>query len=119
MPKEGALSRVFSEIKRRISRKDAAAFFICLLAVLAVHFYAFTNKLINHDDLCEMFGGVSFLPSGRWLLNPIIKLTGRISAPMLNGLVGSIFLALTILTVARVLGVRGDDHRRPPAAPAG
>ena len=106
MPEESALSRVFSEIKRRISRKDTAAFFICLLAVLAVHFYAFTNKLINHDDLCEMFGGVSFLPSGRWLLNPVIKLTGRISAPMLNGIVGSVFLALTILTVARVLGVR-------------
>lgn len=106
MSQKGALDAVLDWLKKKISRRDAAVFGLSFLIALAVHFYAFTNKLLNHDDLSELFGGGSLLASGRWLLDPLIRLTGRVSMPMLYGLVGSAFLALTVLTVIRVLGIR-------------
>lgn len=106
MTDNGALGALTDGLKKRVSRRDAAVFAMSFLIAAAAHLYAFTNKFINYDDLCEMFAGVSMLPSGRWLLHPVIKLTGRVSMPMVCGLVGSAFLALTVLTVLRTLRVR-------------
>lgn len=101
-----ALGSVCARIKKHISRRGVLLFAMSYFIIVAVHLFAFTNKLINHDDLSELLGGGSLLASGRWLLNPVIKLTGRVSMPTVYGLAGSAFLALTVLTVVYVLRVR-------------
>lgn len=106
MSDNSALGALSSRIKRLVSRRDAAVFLTALLIIAAVHGYAFTNKLINHDDLSELFAGESLLSSGRWLLDPVMRLTGRISMPAVYGLMGSAWLALTVCVVARVLRIR-------------
>ncbi len=107
MAEKGALGALTGRLKKHIDRHDAAVFAMSFLIALAVHLYVFTNKLLNHDDLSELFGGGTLLGSGRWLLNPVMKLTGRISMPVVYGLAGSALLALTVLTVLRTLRVRG------------
>lgn len=106
MPDKSALGALSARAKKLVSRRDAALFTMSFLLILAVHYFAFTNKLINHDDLSELFSGGSLLASGRWLLNPVLKLMGRVSAPAVYGPAGSALLALTALTVIRVLRIR-------------
>ena len=36
--------------------QDRAPFFTALLAGLAAHGYAFSNKLVNHDEIESLFG---------------------------------------------------------------
>lgn len=106
MDRESALGAVFAAVRRKISKRDALVFLTALLLALGIHLFAFTNKLINHDDLSEMFAGASFLPSGRWLLDPVLKLTGRFSSPAVNGIVGSVWLALAVVFTVRIFDIR-------------
>lgn len=106
MPDGSALGALTDKLKKRIDRRDVAVFAMSFLLAFGIHLYSFTNKLLNQDDIFELFGGGTLLGSGRWLLNPVMKLTGRVSMPVVYGLAGSVLLALTILTVIRVLRVR-------------
>ncbi len=106
MEKESALGAVLAAARRRIQKRDALVFLAALLLALGIHLFAFTNKLINHDDLSEMLAGGSLLASGRWLLHPFLKLTGRFSSPVVNGLAGSAWLALAAVFTVKVFDVR-------------
>ncbi len=106
MEKESALGAAAAAVRKKVSKRDVIVFLSALALVLVIHLFAFTNKLINHDDLSEMFTGGSFLPSGRWLLDPVLKLTGRFSSPLVNGVVGSMWLALAVVFTVRLFRMR-------------
>ena len=73
---------------------------------LISHLYMFTNKLPNHDDVGHTFVANYGTQSGRWFLPTVLKLDGDFSTPLLIGILGLLFLAVTACLVASILRVR-------------
>lgn len=73
---------------------------------LISHLYMFTNKLPNHDDVGHTFSADYGTQSGRWFLPTVLKLDGDFSIPLLNGILGLLFLAVTACLVAAILRIR-------------
>ena len=85
-----------------------APFFTAFFAGLAAHGYAFTNKLINHDDIESLFGKGATVTSGRWGLEAIKILFPDWSMPWIYGL-----LSLLMISAAACLMLQILDLRRP------
>lgn len=107
MENSGALGAVLTEVRRRIPRRDLAVFCGSLCTAFLVHLYGFTHKFVNHDDINELYYSVSSgLESGRWLLGTVEKVWGCVSSPGVMGLLGAVWLALTVVLVVRIFRVR-------------
>lgn len=58
--------------------------------------YAFANKLVNWDDLCNLFSKGATLIGGRWGLELTQYLFLNYSTPWLNGIISLVFLTLSV-----------------------
>lgn len=104
---ESAVDCLIGWVKRKISRFDVAVFLSAFVLGVLVHMYMFTHKFINHDDIGELYSLCEFgLSSGRWLLHWVTKLVGGFSSSWLNGLVGIFCLAVAVVFVVRLFGIR-------------
>lgn len=104
---ENALDHLTERLKKKISRFDVLLFVAAFVLGLLVHMYMFTHKFINHDDIWGLYSGCEFgLSSGRWLLHWVTELTGPFSSSWINGLAGMVCLAVAVVFVARLFGVR-------------
>jgi hypothetical protein len=99
---EKYLSFLYKKIPRYIKLTFVAGF----LLGLAAHFYAFSRKLPNHDDIGHLFGSDYGAASGRWFLAAVLKLDGDFSTPWLIGILSLIMLSLSCCFVVSVLGIR-------------
>ena len=88
--------------------QDRAPFLAALLAGLAAHGYAFSNKLLNHDEIESLFGKGATITSGRWGLEPVKLLFPDWSMPWIYGL-----LSLLLISAAACLMLHILDLRRP------
>ena len=88
--------------------QDRAPFFAALLAGLAAHGYAFSNKLVNHDEIESLFGKGATITSGRWGLEPVKLLFPDWSMPWIYGV-----LSLLMISAAACLMLHILDLRRP------
>lgn len=106
-PAENALDHLVEGLKKKISRFDVVLFAAAFVLGLLVHMYMFTHKFINLDDLWGLYSGCEFgLSSGRWLLHWVTELTGSFSSSWVNGLAGIFCLAVAVVFVARLFGIR-------------
>lgn len=105
--KKDALTGVSRRIRGLFTRLDVIVFCGAFIMASMVHIYALTHKIINHDDLNELYGSTATgIESGRWALGFVIKATGRVSSPMVNGFASIFWMALTALLVVRIFKVR-------------
>lgn len=96
-----------SWLRKHISKFDAVLFSLAFLLGMLAHLYMFTHKFINHDDVDGLYSSCEFgLSSGRWLLQFVTELTGGFSSSWIHGLVGIFCLAVSVVFVARIFGVR-------------
>ena len=101
------LNRLGSCIRRYFSRRDLLIFGIAFAAAMLVHFYGFTDKYINHDDVDGLYSDCGFaLASGRWFLQAVQNFIGTFSSSWLNGLVGSFSLAASVTLIAQLFRLR-------------
>ena len=88
--------------------RDRAPFLAAFLAGLAAHGYAFSNKLLNHDEIESLFGKGATITSGRWGLEPVKLLFPDWSMPWIYGLI-----SLLLISAAACLMLHILDLRRP------
>ncbi|MCR5576202.1 MAG: glucosyltransferase domain-containing protein [Oscillospiraceae bacterium] len=88
--------------------KNRAPFLAAFFAGLAAHGYAFSNKLINHDDIESLFGKGATITSGRWGLELVKILFPDWSMPWIYGI-----LSLLLISAAACLMLQILDIRRP------
>ena len=93
---------------RETVSRDRAPFLAAFLAGLAAHGYAFTNKLVNHDEIESLFGKGATITSGRWGLEPVKLLFPDWSMPWIYGI-----LSLLLISAAACLMLQILDIRRP------
>lgn len=83
-----------------------APFFTALLVGLLAHGYAFTNKLVNHDEIESLFGKGATVTSGRWGLELVKVLFPDWSMPWIYGAVSLLLMALAVCLMLRLLEIR-------------
>ncbi len=101
-PLERALLR-FWNITARDRLSFAAAFVFGLLA----HMFAFTNKLVNADEIESLFGKGATITSGRWGLEAVKLIFPDYSMPWLWGLVSLLCISAAVCLIIRLFDIRG------------
>ena len=97
-----ALPDMASRWKETVLR-DKAPFLAAFLAGLAAHGYAFSNKLLNHDEIESLFGKGATITSGRWGLEPVKLLFPDWSMPWIYGLISLLLISAAACLMLRIL----------------
>ena len=82
-------------------------FIMAVVMGLATHMYAFTNDLLNHDDIYHLLQCEYGAQSGRWFLPTVLSWDGSYSMPWLIGALSVLCLALTACFTVSLLRIRG------------
>lgn len=93
-------------LKERIPANLYWTFGSAIMIGLVNHLYMFTNKLPNHDDVSVFYYKYSATSSGRWLIENLNLLDGVYSTPLLLGILGLIFLALTSCIIVSIFELK-------------
>ncbi len=90
----------------RVYREYRLCFFASVLAGLAAHMFALTNKLPNHDDIESLFGKGATVTSGRWGLELTRLLFPDYSMPWLYGIISIVLIAAAVCAAVAVLEIK-------------
>ncbi|MGI5977760.1 MAG: glucosyltransferase domain-containing protein [Candidatus Limivicinus sp.] len=91
---------------RRGSAEYALPFISALIFGLAAHMFAFTNKLVNADEIESLFGKGATVTSGRWGLELVKFIFPDYSVPWLWGIVSIVLLAVSACIIIRIFEIR-------------
>lgn len=70
------------------------------------HTFAFTNKLVNHDEVQCLFSKGATVVSGRWGLGALDSLFPNVSMPWIYGVITLVLLAISVCLLISVLSIR-------------
>ena len=101
---------------REALAENRAPFLAAFFAGLAAHGYAFTNKLINHDDIESLFGKGATITSGRWGLEAVKLLFPDWSMPWIYGILSLLLISAAACLMLQILEIRGPGLRLLTAA---
>ena len=79
-----------------------ASFFFGLLA----YGFAFTNKLVNHDEVSSLFTKGATVTSGRWGLGALDSIFPNYSMPWIYGLITVFLIALSVCLMVHMFHIR-------------
>lgn len=82
-------------------------FLSALVFGLAAHMFAFSNKLLNADEVESLFGKGATVTSGRWGLEAVKPLFPDFSVPWLYGVISLVLLALSACLIIRLFEIKG------------
>lgn len=100
-PLERALLKLWN-----ITARDRLPFASAFIFGLAAHMFAFTNKLVNADEVQSLFGKGATITSGRWGLEAIKPLFPDYSLPWLWGLVSLVLISLSVCLIIRLFDIK-------------
>ena len=98
------LQRYFEKLTAA-ARENMIAFVSALGFGLAAHMFAFSNKLMNADEVESLFGKGATITSGRWGLEAIKFIFPDASMPWLYGMVSLILLAVSACLIIRLFRI--------------
>lgn len=102
------------ELCKKITKPEKTAFLWAVLIGFMTHFYAFTNKLYNYDELYSTPGSYGLgIENNRWFLEylgrEVAKVVGgSYSLPLFNGVLCVLLLAVSALLVVRMFGMKSS-----------
>ena len=70
------------------------------------HAFAFTNKLVNHDEVQCLFSKGATVVSGRWGLGALDSVFPNVSMPWIYGVITVVLLAISVCFLVSVLRIR-------------
>lgn len=68
--------------------------------------FAFTNKLVNHDETYNLFGKGATLDSGRWGLGLLDSIFPNYSMPWIYGILTIILMAIAVAFIVRIFSIQ-------------
>lgn len=93
-------------IRTRISREEKTAFFTAFVFTLLVHLYKFTNTLLNHDAMYNVYTEQNMVGSGRWALKYACGIGSYYDLPWVNGVLCCLYIALTAMIIVRLFRIK-------------
>ncbi len=98
---ESLLHWVFGKVQ-----ENKVPFFTSLIVGMLAHGYAFTNKLVNHDEVFYLYGKGATYISGRWGLEILEKFMPNISMPWIYGVMLLIFMAVSVCLIVNIFEIK-------------
>lgn len=77
-----------------------------ILFGLLAYTFAFTNKLVNHDEVGQLFGKGATVSSGRWGLGALDSIFPNYSMPWIYGIITILLIAVAICIIIRIFAIR-------------
>ena len=99
---------VFSGWLLRIFQANRLPFLASLLWGFLAYTFAFTNKLINHDETSQLFGKGATVSSGRWGLSILDTIFPNVSMPWIYGILTIVFIAAAICLILHLFSIRSQ-----------
>ena len=93
----------------KISRKKKQAFIFTVILMIAVHFYAFSNMIINHDCVNSILGREStehYIELGRWAILPFLKISSDPVMPAVIGMLSTLYIASAAALLVSLLEIQ-------------
>lgn len=81
-------------------------FLSTLIFGFLAHTFAFTNKLVNHDEVQSLFSKGGTVVVGRWGLGALDSIFPNISMPWIYGVITIFLLAVSVCILVCVLKIR-------------
>lgn len=97
---------ILSRIVRKIPKRMWIGFMSGIISGFLTHFYMFTNKLPNWDDIGNFDGYGQGSNIGRWFLQYVHPIGGRWSIPAVHGVIAIIFLTAAACLILETLELR-------------
>lgn len=92
--------------KNKIKPQWKFAFGSTFLIALLIHFYKFSNTLLNHDSLFNFYSDQNMVGSGRWFLSIACGISSYFDLPWVIGLLSVIYIALTVVVIIELFQVK-------------
>lgn len=96
---------VLAWLQLKIAEHRIPLFSAMLFGFLA-HGFAFSNKLINHDDVSALFMKGGTVTSGRWGLGALDSIFPNYSMPWIYGILAIVIMAAAICCIVRIFDIR-------------
>lgn len=93
-------------LRTRISREEKTAFITSFVFSLLVHLYKFTNTLLNHDAMYNVYADQNMIGSSRWALKYACGISSYYDLPWVIGLLCCVYIALTAMIIVRLFRVK-------------
>lgn len=72
---------------------------------MLAYMFAFTNKLVNHDEVFCLFSKGATVDSGRWGLGALDSLFPNYSMPWIYGVITIVLMAVAICIILRIFAI--------------
>lgn len=72
---------------------------------ILAHGFVFANKLINHDEIYNLFGKGATIDSGRWGLGALDSIFPNYSMPWVYGLLTVLLIAVSACLIAHIFAI--------------
>lgn len=100
------LLEVLSQQTIRLFRLWKIPLLASLIWGFLAYMFAFTNKLINHDEAGQLFGKGATVSSGRWGLSILDMIFPNVSMPWIYGVMTVVLIAVAICLVIHLFSIR-------------
>ena len=87
-------------------RANKLPFLSAVIFGLFAHMYAFTNKLLNADEISALFSKGATVKSGRWGLGLTSHIFPDVSMPWIYGLISLLLLSCSICLIIKIFEIR-------------
>lgn len=87
-------------------RENRVPVLSCAVMGMLCYTYAFTNKLVNHDEVQSLFLKGATVSSGRWGLGFLDTVFPNYSMPWIYGVISLVLIAAAACLMIRILDIR-------------
>lgn len=91
------------------ARQYRIALFSAFLFGFLAHNFAFTNKLVNHDEVTCLFSKGGTVVLGRWGLGAMDSVFPNVSMPWIYGVITIALLAISVCILVSLLHIRSKS----------
>ncbi|NMB18989.1 MAG: hypothetical protein GX984_06000 [Erysipelothrix sp.] len=99
-------SELFKQIKTRIPNYIRNTFISTFILGLLFHFFMFTNKLPNHDDLGQLVDSMHRANSGRWFQFFPAAISSDFSMPAVNGILAILYISIAATIIVYLFNLK-------------
>ena len=103
--KQCSIEKMFFGVSKAII-KFRYSFIASLITGFLTYMFAFTNKLVNHDEVIGLFGKGSGLSSGRWALDFMQYIFPNYSMPWIYGAISILLIAFASCIIVSVFDIK-------------
>ena len=99
------------EVWNRISPEIKKAFLISSILTIIVHFYAFSNMILNHDGINTVLIREStehYIGLGRWAILPFLNISSELMMPAVIGTLSVLYIGLGTALLVSICEIHSD-----------